>query len=258
MTEFFKFIFTTAAGFLGERAFAWLCKALNKNNIQWHVRTLLKLCFRKLPISLFISVSTFYIWLFYKGKVNELVMKHFEWWFMPFPYLILACQTFFFFGITLFFLVLKEYLYELEKKQKITETFKQLVAGNQLKDAISDLSGKVYISECVLSDMINRIPGAVILVDRLFNLVLCNNDYREFCRENFLTVNLGKSIFYTFHGFLPDFRFQTHIFNTFNNAVKSEDVLIIFKEIEFNTGFYPIKNGEVLMVMVILRKTDAT
>lgn len=262
ITEFLKWLFSIAVGFLGEQIFSWFCQLLNKNNIKWHLITLFKLFFRKLPVSFFIGITSYYIWFEYKDKINELVMMNHRFWFIPFQYILLSFQVLFFFCITLFFLVGNEYLKEIEKKRKITHDFKQLSEGKQLKDAIFDLTEKIVLSECVLSGLINEIPGAVILVDRLFNIVLCNNEYRDFCRDNFRVVGLGKSVFYNFQEFHPYLRFQKHIFSTFENNVKSEDVLIIYEKgkkiIEFNTVFLPIKNGSVLMVMVILRKKDAT
>jgi len=260
MQEVLKFIFNVIIGFLGERSFEYLCKVLSKKNILWHVRTIFLITCKKLFISVLISIMAFFGWHYWREFIIQYVINNFYKWNVHFAYAILFTQCCFFFLITLFFLVFKEYVKEIEKKKQVTDTFALLVSGKKMRDAVNDLSEKISISECVLSVLLDKIPGAVILIDKLFNIALVNEKYRQFCTKHYITTGIGRSCFHTLK-FYPEYRFQDHVINTFVDNKISEDVLLVLekrkREIQFNVAFYPIKNGEVLMVMVIFKEINA-
>jgi len=262
MQEVLKFIFNVIIGFLGERSFEYICKVLSKKNILWHVKTIFLITCKKLFISVLISIMAFFGWHYWRETVIAYVMSN-SWrtpWDVHFLHAILFTQCFFFFLVTLFFLVFKEYVKEIEKKKQVTDTFALLVSGKKMGEAVSDLSEKILISECVLSVLLDKIPGAVILIDKLFNIALVNEKYRQFCTKHYITTGIGRSCFYAFE-FYPEYRFQEHVMSTFVHNKYTEDVLLILekrkKEIQFNVAFHPIKNGDVLMVMVIFREINA-
>jgi len=258
MMFFLTKILEIISGILGERIITYICSLLGKDWLKWNIRMFFFFCAKHFIPAILISCITFFLWGQWRVYVIDAVLRNFyKFDNISYMHQVLIVQHFFFFLITLFFLASADLVYAREKRKQITESYAMLVSGQRMRDAVSDLSEKVYVSDCVLGSMIEHIPGSVILIDRLFNIVLCNSGYREFCRKNFIPVNIGKPVFYIFD-FKQNFPFQEYVLNTFMNGTEATDVPIRFeterKTFDFSADFFPVKNGEVLMCMVIVKR----